>query len=244
MYLNEIPYGSTAYGIEAASQTYLGKSIKEVSLAEAAFLAALPKAPSYYSPYGSHQDELFGRQRYILDNMMEQDFITADEVAKAKREKIEFKKRKESIIAPHFVMYVKEYLSEKYGERAVEQGGLKVITTLDLYKQEIAEEAITNGIAKVESYGGPNAALIALDPKTGQILSMVGSKDFYDEEIDGQVNVTTRSRQPGSSFKPIVYAAAFRKGYTPNTVLFDVETTFLTEIGKDYEPKNYDLEQK
>lgn len=244
LYFNEIPYGSTAYGIEAAAQSYFGKSVKDISLAESAILAALPKAPSYYSPYGSHQDELFGRQRWILDSMAEADFITVEEAENAKKEKIEFKKRKESIIAPHFVMYVKEYLSNKYGERMVEQGGLKVITTLDLYKQEIAEEAITNGMAKIENYGGSNAALIAIDPKTGQILSMVGSKDFYDEEIDGQVNVTTRNRQPGSSFKPIVYAAAFRKGYTPNTVLFDVETTFLTEIGKDYEPKNYDLEER
>ncbi|MBU1164551.1 PBP1A family penicillin-binding protein [Patescibacteria group bacterium] len=243
LYFNEIPYGSTAYGIEAGAQTYFGKSVDDLTLGEAAILAAMPQAPSYYSPYGTHVEELYGRQGWVLDSMVELNYITEDQATAAKNETIEFKKKRESIVAPHFVMYVKEYLSEKYGERAVEQGGLKVITTLDLYKQEIAEEAVTNGMKNIENRGGSNAALVALDPKNGQILAMVGSKDFYDEEIDGQVNVTIRDRQPGSSFKPIVYAAAFQKGYTPNTTLFDVETTFLTEIGKDYTPKNYDLKE-
>jgi len=244
LYFNEIPYGSTSYGIEAGAQTYFGKSVGDLTLAEAAILAAMPQAPSYYSPYGTHVDELFGRQKWVLNSMADLDYITKDEAEAAINQNIEFKKKRESIIAPHFVMYVKEYLSEKYGERAVEQGGLKVITTLDLYKQEIAEEAVTNGMPNIENRRGSNAALVALDPKNGQILAMVGSKDFYDEDIDGQVNVTMRDRQPGSSFKPVVYAAAFKKGYTPNTTLFDVETTFLTEIGKDYTPKNYDLEQR
>ncbi|RJR30643.1 penicillin-binding protein [Candidatus Parcubacteria bacterium] len=243
MYFNEIPYGSTAYGVAAAAQSYFGKTPKDLTLGEAAVLTAMTKAPSYYSPYGTHQDELFARQRIILDGMVAEKFITAEEAETAKNEKIEFNKKQENIIAPHFVMYVKEYLAKKYGERAVEQGGLKVITTLDLYKQDIAEEAVKNGMEKVVNYGGSNAALVALDPKNGQILAMVGSKDFYDQEIDGQVNVTIRPRQPGSSFKPIVYTAAFIKGYTPDTVLFDVNTSFKTEIGKDYEPKNYDLKQ-
>ncbi|OGY47938.1 MAG: hypothetical protein A3J62_02945 [Candidatus Buchananbacteria bacterium RIFCSPHIGHO2_02_FULL_38_8] len=256
LYFNEIPYGSVAYGVEAAAQTYLGKSAREVTLAEAAILAALPQAPTYYSPYGTHTDILFGRQQYILDLMAEEGFITKEEAAAAKKEEIEFKKQTENIIAPHFVMYVKEYLTEKYGDLTVEQGGLQVITTLDLYKQKIAEEVITE-IAEqnTKNYNANNAALVALDPKTGQILAMVGSKDYLadpepkgckpglDCTFDPQVNATLRPRQPGSSFKPVVYSAAFKKGYTPETVLYDVETKFLNYDGKNYEPKNYDLKE-
>lgn len=245
LYFNEIPYGSTAYGVEAASQTYFGKPVQKLSLAEAALIAALPKAPSYYSPYGTHVDELIGRQHFILDGMAEAGFITDGEAELAKQEEPVFKDRLENIIAPHFVMYVREYLTEKYGDVMVEQGGLQVITTLDLFKQEIAEKIITEQAEKnKDAWQASNAALVAIDTKTGQVLSMVGSKDFFDEEIDGQVNVTTRLRQPGSSFKPVVYAAAFRKGYTPQTVLYDVETQFINYDGKDYEPKNYDLEQR
>ncbi len=240
MYLNEIPYGSTAYGIEAASETYFGKNARDLSLAEAAILASLPKAPTYFSPYGSHVEELTWRQHHALDEMLELGYITEEEAQGAKNEEIKFKQRVENIQAPHFVMYVKELLTEKYGEKLVERGGLKVYTTLDMDKQKAAEEAVTEGIEKVEQYGGNNAALTAIDPQTGQILAMVGSRDFFDIEHDGQVNVTIRPRQPGSSFKPIVYAAAFEKGYTPETILYDVVTTFKTDI-KDYIPKNYDL---
>ena len=246
MYFNEIPYGSTAYGIQSAAQTYFGKNAKDLDSAEGALLAALPKAPTYYSPYGSHTDDLLARQQYILDGMAELGYIGKDEAEKAKEIDI-LKKiipKREAITAPHFVMYVKEILTQKYGEKTVEQGGLKVYTTLDLDKQKAAEEAVTEGAEKnTKKYNATNAALVALDPKTGQILAMVGSKDYFDTEHDGNVNVSLRPRQPGSSFKPIVYATAFEKGYTPETTLFDLVTTFKTET-RDYIPHNYDGKER
>lgn len=245
LYLNEIPYGSTAYGVEAAAQKYFGKSIKEVSLAEAAILAALPQAPSRYSPYGANKDLLIGRQQYILDQMVAQGYISQDEAEAAKITELVFKKPTEQMLAPHFVMYVKELVAEKYGDALVESGGLKIITTLDYDKQKIAEEVISEKAPKnEEKYQATNAALVSLDPKTGQVLAMVGSKDYFSDEIDGQYNVVTASRQPGSSFKPIVYTAAFIKGYTPNTVLYDVVTNFSTDPAKPYEPHNYDLGER
>lgn len=245
MYFNEIPYGSTAYGIEAASQRYFGKTVRDINLAEAAILAALPQAPSKYSPYGPNTELLIGRQNYILDRMVEQGYTTEPKAEAAKQYELNFQRPAANITAPHFVMYVKEALSEKYGEKTVEQGGLKIYTTLDLYKQKIAEEAITERAPQnEEKYGATNAALVSIDPKNGQILAMVGSRDYFNNEIDGQVNVTTRPRQPGSSLKPLVYAAAFLKGYTPNTILYDVITNFSNEAGKSYEPKNYDLGER
>ncbi|MCU0678849.1 MAG: PBP1A family penicillin-binding protein [Planctomycetes bacterium] len=240
MYFNEIPYGSTAYGVEAASQRYFAKSVKDINLAEAAILAALPQAPSKYSPYGPNIELLVGRQHYILDKMLEQGYITEPKAEAAKQYKLIFAKPTANIIAPHFVMYVKEKLAEKYGEKAVEQGGLKIYTTLDLYKQKIAEDVIAERTPQnEEKYHASNTALISLDPKTGQILAMVGSRDYFNEEIDGQVNITTSPRQPGSSLKPLVYAAAFLKGYTPNTILYDVVTNFSNDPNKPYEPHNY-----
>lgn len=245
MYLNEIPYGSTAYGVEAASQRYFGKSAREVNLAEAAVLAALPQAPSRYSPYGSNKDLLIARQHYILDLMVRQEHITEEAAAAAKKTELSFKKPTDNIVAPHFIMYVKEILSDRYGEKAIEQGGYKIYTTLDLYKQKIAEEVVAEKTpGNLEKYRAGNAALVSLDPKTGQILAMVGSRDYFDEKIDGQVNVTTSARQPGSSFKPIVYAASFIKGYTPDTVLYDVVTNFSTDPNKPYEPHNYDSQER
>lgn len=246
MYFNEIPYGSTAYGIQSAAQTYFGKSVKDLDLAEGALLAALPKAPTYYSPNGSHKDELVARQKYVLDLMAEQGYITKEEADEAKKIDIlsHIVPRRENILAPHFVMYVKEILTEKYGEKMVEQGGLKVYTTLDFDKQKIAEDAVKEGAEKnATKYNAKNAALVALDPKTGEILAMVGSKDYFDLENDGNVNVAIRPRQPGSSFKPIVYATAFQKGFTPETTLFDLVTTFKTET-KDYIPHNYDGKER
>lgn len=243
LYFNEIPYGSVAYGAEAAAQTYLGKSIRDVNLAEAAILAALPQAPTYYSPYGNNVDALFARQAWILDSMAELGYITKEDAQFAKSQEIEFKLKKDNIIAPHFVFHVKEYLTEKYGELAVEQGGLQVITTLDLYKHEIAQEVIDEVAEKNLDYNATNAALVAIDTKTGEVLTMIGSKDYFDDEIDGQVNVATRLRQPGSSFKPIVYTAALKKGYTPDTILYDVETVFQNYDLRDYTPKNYDLSE-
>ncbi len=244
LYFNEIPYGSTAYGIESAAQTYFDKSAREVTLAEAAILAALPKAPTYYSPYGSHKDELIARQRRVLDDLFELDHITSEEAEEAKTQELVFKERRENITAPHFVIYVQELLTETYGEQLVEQGGLRVITTLDAPMQKLAEEIIDEKLPELEEqWEATNAALTALAPTTGHILAMVGSRDFFDNDRDGQVNVALRPRQPGSSFKPIVYTAGFMQDYTPDTALFDVETIFKTDTD-NYEPKNYDLEER
>lgn len=239
LYLNEIPYGSVSYGVASASQTFFGKDVQDLTLAEGAVLAALPQAPSYYSPYGSHEDQLIARQHFILDELASQGYIDQAQADAAKNQELKYAERKESIIAPHFVMYVKEILSEKYGEKMLEEG-LKVITTIDLEKQEVAERVVREGVeARGGQYGFSNAALVSLDPKTGQILAMVGSKDFFDEEIDGQVNVTTRLRQPGSSLKPMAYATLFEKGFSPESILFDAVTTFDAG-GKPYTPHNYD----
>ncbi|MBU0636814.1 PBP1A family penicillin-binding protein [Patescibacteria group bacterium] len=241
MYFNEIPYGSTTYGVEAASQFYFGKKVKEINLAEAAILAALPQAPTRYSPYGPNKNLLIARQHYVLDLMVKYNYINADEANAAKNTELNFKGQANNIIAPHFVMYIKELLAEKYGEKMIEQAGLKIYTTLDLYKQKIAEEVIqSKALNNQNKYQASNAALVSLDPKTGQILAMVGSKNYFDDSIDGQVNVALQPRQPGSSFKPIVYTAAFIKGYTPDTVLYDVVTNFSTDPAKPYEPHNYD----
>lgn len=243
MYLNEIPYGSNSYGAEAAAQTFFGKHAKELTLDEAALLAALPKAPTYYSPFGSRPEELKKRQEYALKRMLSLGYITREQFNEAAAVDVfsKLSAHRENISAPHFVMYIKEYLESKYGEQAVEQGGLRVYTTLDWDKQQIAEQAVKEGAeSNTKKYRAENAALVAIDPKTGQILAMVGSKDYFDKSIDGQVNVAIRDRQPGSSFKPYVYLTAFTKGYTPETQLWDVDTNFSTDDGKDYNPKNYD----
>lgn len=243
MYLNEIPYGSVTYGIQSASRRFFGKDAKDLSIAEAAFLSSLPKAPSYYSPYGPHRDALEKRYKYIIDAMAEEKYITAEEAESAKKENIfsKLQDNKVFILAPHFVFYVKDVLSEMFGERMVEEGGLKVTTSLDMERQKLAEKIIADNRKNINSYNAKNAAFVAADPKTGEVVSMVGSVDYFDKSIDGNVNVALRPRQPGSSFKPIVYAAAFARGYTPNMILEDVETTFPTTIEKDgYTPKNYD----
>jgi 1A family penicillin-binding protein len=239
MYLNEIPYGSNAYGVQAASRTYFGKDAKDISLPEAAVLAAITQAPSRYSPYGPNKDLLLGRQQYVLDLMQQQGYITIAQRDDAKKTEIKFLQPDTGIIAPHFVMYVKNLLAEKYGEKEIEQGGLKIYTTLDIDKQRFAEETVT-GLTKdyQKKYNASNAALTAIDPKTGQILAMVGSRDYFDDSIDGQVNIATSPIQPGSSIKPLVYAALFMKGYTPNTILYDVLTNFAVS-GTPYEPHDY-----
>jgi 1A family penicillin-binding protein len=245
LYFNEIPYGSNAYGVEAASQTFLGKSARDADLVEAALLAALPNAPSYYSPYGSHTENLITRVHLVLDRMHEEGYITKEETDAAKAEDPlvrVVKKSNQFTKAQHFVIMVKEQLAEKYGEEMVEQGGLRVITTLDWQKQQNAEKAVADNFKRVQDFGGSNAALVAVDPKTGEVLALVGSHDYYDKEHSGNTNIITRPRQPGSSFKPIVYAASFEKGYTPNTVLYDVDTVF-EHGGQPYHPRNYDLNQ-
>jgi 1A family penicillin-binding protein len=253
LYLNEIPYGRNAYGIEAASQTYFAKSAKDLTIAESAYLAALPQAPTYYNPNGTHRDALEGRKDYILGQMKTQGYITEEQYNEASNEKVVFKSATNSITAPYFVFYIEEYIAEKYGERTLEEGGLKVHTTLDSRLQEIAEKTVKEGIAKVKSRNANNAALVAIDPKTGQILAMVGGKDYFGNSepagcvpgkncvFEPNVNVATSARQPGSSFKPYVYLTAFGKDfkYSPASMLMDVVTDFGSYGGKDYQPRNY-----
>lgn len=244
MYLNQIPYGSNAYGTESASETFFGKSAKDLSLDESAVLAALPNAPTTLSPYGNHIKDLVNRKNKILSRMAElkyisnqaaNDAIATDTMAKI----VPFH---QTIDSPHFVFYVKEILEQKYGKEMVEKGGFKVYTTLDYDKQKLAENIIGSQVPlNKEKYKASNAALVAIDPKTGQILTMVGSKDYFDKSIDGQVNVATSPRQPGSSFKPFAYATAFEKGYQPENYIFDTPTNFGPDgSGKDYMPHNYD----
>jgi 1A family penicillin-binding protein len=236
LYLNQIPYGSNAYGIQAASQNYFNKDAKDLTLTESATLAALPKAPTYYSPYGSHPDMLKIRRDYILDRMAILKYIDQKTADDAKSQKVSVVPRHDNISAPHFVFYVKDKLIDMFGEQMVDEGGLRVTTTLDLDKQRKAEEIVaTNAANKLKKYNASNASLVHIDPKTGQIIAMVGSKDFFDTESDGQVNVTIADRQPGSSFKPLVYATAFMGKYNPSYTLWDVPTDF----GK-YTPQNYD----
>ncbi|EKE15920.1 MAG: 1A family penicillin-binding protein [uncultured bacterium] len=242
-YLNTVPYGANAYGIESAAQIYFGKSAKNLALDESAFLAALPKAPSYYSPYGSNKSDLFLRQQFIIARTADLGLITEEEALSAGKENtfakvVDFKNK---IDAPHFVFYVLDELEKKYGREILEKDGLRVITTLNYDFQKIGEKAVADGVdGKVKMFGGSNAALAAIDPKTGGILTMVGSKDYFDDSIDGQVNVTTRLRQPGSSIKPIIYAAAFEKGYQPETRITDSQTNFGPDgSGRNYIPRNY-----
>lgn len=239
MYFNEIPYGSTAYGVQAASEMYFGKDVKNLTLAESAYLAALPKAPTYFSPWGTHRDKLDARKNKILSDMADEEYISNEEALAAQEEKVKFASPGQGIEAPHFVMYIKELLADAYGEKRVEEGGLKVITSLDYDKQKFAEATVKKYGEKNLDLNASNAALFSLDAKTGEILSMVGSKEYANENIDGNVNVVLRRRQPGSSFKPIVYAAAFQKGYTPDTILFDIVTNFDTTGTREYAPRNY-----
>ncbi|HEY4511542.1 MAG TPA: PBP1A family penicillin-binding protein [Candidatus Paceibacterota bacterium] len=250
LYLNEMPFGGSVYGIEEASRSYFGKSAKDISLAESAYLAAMLRAPTYYSPYGKHKKELTDRHNLVLKKMLENEFITDSEFTKAQGEEISFQVADDKgIRAPHFVFYVRDYLMEKYGESMVEEGGLKVTTTLDYALQQKAEEIVKKDALRnaVENHA-TNAALTAIDPKTGQVLVMVGSRDYFDKSIEGNFNVATAFRQPGSSFKPFVYATAFNKGYTQDTVLFDLKTQFVPSCGAEnmtsedgcYSPGNYD----
>lgn len=242
LYLNEIPYGSNAYGVEAASQTFFGKSAETITLAEAAYLAALPKAPSYYSPYGNHTNELEARKNSVLTRMKDLGFITDEDEKSAKKERVIFLTPTHlGIRSPHFVMYVLEQLTEQYGEEFLRSQGLVVRTTLNTTLQNYAEEIIKKHAPIIEKdFNATNAGLIAINPKNGEILAMVGSRDYFDKKNEGNFNVTTANRQPGSAFKPLVYAAALEKGYTPETVVFDVPTEFATGDALSYQPQNYD----
>lgn len=239
-YLNETSYGGTIYGVEEASRSFFGKTSMDVTLAEAAYLAAIPQAPSRFSPYGTHKSELDARQKLVLQRMKSVGFITDAEFKKASAEKVQFLAKNDgSIRAPHFVMMVKDYLTQKYGEERVSSGGLRVITTLDYDMQQKAESVIKKFSPTLASnFNASNTAMVAIDPKTGDILAMVGSKDYFDASIAGNYNVALALRQPGSTFKPFVYATAFKKGYTPETMLFDVRTEFSTKCTVEGKPKN------
>lgn len=253
-YLNEAPYGGTVYGVEEASKTYFNKSASDLTLAEAAYLAAIPQSPSVLSPYGKNRGRLDERKNLVLSRMKELGIIDNSEYEQAVNENVVFQPIANSgIKAPHFVFFIRDYLEEKYGPDVVENGGLKVITTLNADLQQKAETIVKEGALKNEKdWGGSNASLVAIDPKTGQILTMVGSRDYFDKQIDGAFNVALADRQPGSSFKPFIYATAFKKGFTPDTVLFDLPTEFnvgCSVYGKAlpgrnqkdcYSPDNYD----
>lgn len=238
IYLNEAPYGGNIYGIEEASQAYFGKNASNLTLAESAHLAALPNAPSFYSPYGPNAKKLLDRKNLVLKKMLSNNFITKDEYDSAIKEVVSFYPQdRRGIKAPHFVTYIIKYLEDKYGKKTVEESGLKVTTTLDYNLQEKAEEIVKKfSLENKQKFNAENAALTAIDPKTGQILVMVGSRDYFDKEIGGNFNVATAYRQPGSAFKPFVYAAAFNKGFTPDTVLFDLPTEFQADCDPKRSP--------
>jgi len=228
LYLNAVPYGGSNYGIESASRNFFGKNASDISLAEASYLASLTKAPTYYSPYGNHQEELSQRKDLVLSKMAALGFIPPQEAETAKKERVVFiNKGQNSIKAAHFSVYIRSYLEEKYGQDVVEQGGLKVVTTINYPLQQKAEElAAKYAKENKEKFNASNNSIVAIDPKTGQILVMVGSKDYFNQEDQGNFNVALAHRQPGSAIKPFVYAKAFEKGYSPNTIVFDVQTEF------------------
>lgn len=266
-YLNKIPFGSNTYGIEAAAQNYFNKSSSDLSLAQAATLTALIPAPSYYSPYGSNKKLLLERKDYILSRMQELNYINKEEFEQAKNEVITFSDNRTSIKAPHFIMYVKQYLENKYGEDYLKEKGLKVYTSLDWDLQSFAEKTIKDAEKNNTQFDAHNTAMVVINPKNGEILTLIGSKDYfaksYPDGCDGKAGgkclfepkydvATMGYRQPGSSFKPFVYATAFKKGYTPDTILWDVKTEFNPNCPSDatgekdannnicYHPQNYD----
>ena len=254
LYLNQIPYGSGAYGIEAAAQTFFNKYAKDLTTLEASYLASMPNAPSYYSPYGKHIKELDSRAAFTLEKMFNLGYISKEEYESAGKEKIKFAPaRSRGIIAPHFIIEVRDELNKKFGEDAMEKEGFKVTTTLDVPLQQKVEEIIQNHAEEIEkSFNATNEAVVALDPKSGDILAMAGSRDYFNNDREGNFNITTALRQPGSAFKPFVYATAFKKGFTPETTLFDVPTEFNASCTPDgsapagieqdhcYHPQNYD----
>jgi 1A family penicillin-binding protein len=250
-YFNVTPYGGTLYGAEVAARAFYGKSANDLSLPEAAYLAAIPQLPTYYSPYGNNREDLDARKDYVLERMQILGYITEEEKAAAQKETVVFSRQQNNtIIAPHFVFYIEQQLEKMYGPEVV-TSGLTVITTLDTDLQNAAQSIVKEyALSNATKFNASNAALVAIDPKTGQILSMVGSRDYFDTEIPGNYNVAVAPRQPGSAFKPFVYATAIEKGYTSETVIFDVPTQFSTACSPSdvmnstapcYAPQNYDL---
>ena len=245
MYLNNIPYGGTAVGIEAASDLYFNKHAKDLNLAQSAFLAGLPQLPSYYSPYINKDKTYIGRSEIVLERMREDGYISKDQEKKALDEikKFTFAEEKtEAINAPHFVMYVRQQLVDMFGENLVSNGNLTVKTTLDTEIERDAENIVTKEFEKYKNYKVNNASVVVMDVKTGGILAMVGSKDYFNTENEGNFNAATSLRQPGSSLKPVMYAVAFEKGYTPSTLVMDTKTEFPVVDPTDptYTPVNYD----
>jgi 1A family penicillin-binding protein len=249
-YFNVTPYGGTLYGAQVAARSFYGKDAKDLDIAEAAYMAAIPQLPTYYSPYGNNRDALDARKNLVLDRMLKLGYINNDQYNQAKKEVVVFSRQQSnSILAPHFVFYIEQYLENKYGPDVATQG-LTVITTIDADLQHHAEAIVNQyALANQKKFNASNAALVAIDPKTGQILAMVGSRDYFDKQIDGNYNAALASRQPGSSFKPFVYAAALVKGYTPQTAIFDLPTQFSTSCAPSdnfndtppcYSPGNYD----
>lgn len=257
MYLNEIPYGGTAYGIEAAANLYFGKHAKDLNLAESSLLAGLPQRPSVYSPYGTHPELAKERQNEVLRRMVEDKYITRDQAEDAKKQVLTYRTSQQELgfKAPHFVLYVKQKLIDQFGDKMVEQGGLRVTTTLNYKLQEEVEKIVKTEVEKLQDFDVGNGAAVVIDPKTGQILSLVGSKGYFDESepkgceegrtcvFEGNVNVALQLRQPGSATKPITYASGMQKGYTGASVLMDVKTEFPGGANqKSYIPVNYDGE--
>jgi penicillin-binding protein 1C len=241
-YLNTVFYGNMAYGVEAAAQNYFGKHVQDLSLAECAMLAVLPNAPATHSPL-TNPDEARIRQHLVLDAMYRQGYITYEDIVAAKAEQLHYAAVRYDIEAPHFVMYVRQLLEERYGSDLLYQGGLKVYTTIDLDLQHTAEEIAARHVEELQAdeRNASNAAVVTIKPATGEILAMVGSIDYFDRDIDGQVNVALSERQPGSSFKMFTYTDALLEGYTPASLVMDVRTTFPDpDYSNPYTPENYD----
>ncbi len=239
MYFNQVPYGGTSWGVEAAAQTYFGKDVKDLDLAQSAFLAGLPQAPSVYSPYSDNVSAWKPRQNDVLRRMRELGYITKKQEEDAKKEQLAFEPQQHILKAPHFVMYVKDLLIEKYGLAMVERGGLSVTTTLDSKIQDMAQKTVADEVNKSSYLNFTNAGALITNPKNGDVLAMVGGKDYYDPK-SGNYNVTTALRQPGSTIKAITYTAALMNGYTAATQIPDTPVSFATPGSTPYSPVNYD----
>ncbi|HJY98459.1 MAG TPA: transglycosylase domain-containing protein [Patescibacteria group bacterium] len=240
MYLNEVSYGGTAYGIQEASQEYFGKDVGDLDLAEAALLAGLPKSPTTFSPFGQNPITSVERQREVLRLMRINKFITPAQEEEALNKRLSFAPNKTGIYAPHFVMYVRQILVDRYGEGVVAKGGLEVTTSLDIKLQQMTDSVVKTEVSRLRSLNVGNGAALIINPQTGEILAMTGSKDYFDTSYDGQVNVTTSLRQPGSSIKVVNYAYALSHGYTPATIIDDSPITYVTPGSPPYSPVNYD----
>lgn len=240
MYLNQVPYGGSAYGVEEASQMYFGKSVREIDLAEAAFLAGLPASPTKYSPYGSNPQAAYVRQRQVIRRMIEDGYISAQEGDEALGRELTIVPPQSTLLAPHFVMYIRELLTDMYGPNIVENGGLEVTTSLDLALQNQAQQIVAQEVLDLSRLNVRNGAALITRPGNGEVLAMIGSINYFDASNDGQVNVTTRLRQPGSSIKPVTYAMALERGMTPATIIPDSPICYQSKGSPDYCPKNYD----